>query len=51
MLRFIGVIFLAVVAQFIIHGWRNVAGGLAQSSVDSWRENFDAAIEKDFPRE
>ena len=51
MLRLIAVILLAVAAQFAIHGWRTVASSLAQSSVDSWRENLDAVIEKDFPRE
>lgn len=51
MLRLIGVLFIALLAQFLVHGWLRASSGLGQGSVDSWRESLNAEIEKDFPRE
>jgi hypothetical protein len=51
MLRLIGVIFLVVVAQFLVHGWVRLSEGLGTASIDAWKQSLDSAIERDFPRE
>lgn len=51
MLRLIGVMFIAVLAQFVVHGLQIVFNGLGEASVDSWQKTLDAQVRKEFPIE
>lgn len=51
MKRIILVYAVWVSAQFIVYGWNKLAPAITQASVDSWRENYQAAIDKEFPGE
>jgi len=51
MLRLLGVILTAVIAQCVVHAWGLITAGMGQSSANAWKQNLDAEIERDFPRE
>jgi hypothetical protein len=40
MLRLIGVLFLAIVAQFIVHGWSEFAAASGDHAVQSWKNDL-----------
>jgi hypothetical protein len=40
MLRLIGVLFLAVVAQFIVHGWSQFVAASGEYAVQSWKNDL-----------
>lgn len=41
MVRLIGVFFVAVLAQFVVHGWLWLATGMSEHSMQQWREDID----------
>ena len=40
MIRMIGVLFLAVVAQFIVHGWSQFVAASGEYAVQSWKNDL-----------
>lgn len=41
MIRLIGVLFLAVVAQFIVHGWSQFVAASGDYAVQSWKSDLE----------
>jgi hypothetical protein len=46
MMRLIGVLFIAILAQFIVHGWYRFAASSGDHAVEAWKNELDAIAEK-----
>jgi hypothetical protein len=46
MLRLIGVLFIAVLAQFIVHGWMQFSKSSGEHAIQAWKAELHAIAEK-----
>lgn len=42
---------LWVIAVLAVHGWNHWMKSIANQDVEKWGDNYQEAIDKDFPRE
>lgn len=45
------IVLLWVIAVLAVHGWNNWMKSIANNEVEKWGDNYQEAIDKDFPSE
>jgi hypothetical protein len=46
MMRLIGVLFIAILAQFIVHGWMQFSKSSGDHAVQAWKDEIDRLARK-----
>jgi hypothetical protein len=46
MMRLIGVLFIAILAQFLVHGWMRFSQSSGDHAVQAWKNELDRLAEK-----
>jgi hypothetical protein len=46
MMRLIGVLFIAILAQFAVHGWHRFAASSGDYAVQAWKNELDRLAQK-----
>lgn len=46
MFRLIGVLFIAILAQFLVHGWTQVSKSSGDYAIQAWKNELDRLAEK-----
>jgi hypothetical protein len=46
MMRLIGVLFIAILAQFIVHGWMRFSQSSGDHAVQAWKDEIDRLARK-----